>query len=425
MARILVVDDEKSIRNSLKEILEYEKHEVETASDGVECITMIKTAKKPFDIVLLDIKMPNMDGMDTLERVRLIHPDLPVIMVSGHGSIDTAVEAVKVGAFDFIPKPPDINRILITVRNALDRSHLVQETQVLKKKVSESKVPVILGNSQAINQVKELIEKIGPSGARVMILGPNGSGKELVANWIHEKSDRAEERMVEVNCAAIPSELIESELFGHKKGSFTGAYSDKKGKFLLADGGTLFLDEIGDMSLSAQAKVLRALETGRISPVGGTQEITVDVRVIAATNKDLLSEIKKGTFREDLYFRLNTIVIQVPALRDRPEDIPVLVEHFIKKFCEEYGIPTKTITKSAVKMLQQLPWEGNIRELRNIIERLIILGGSKLNEKDIQTYVMPSGKKQSSSLDLNFDDFLSLDQLFDHVKLEYHNYKGE
>lgn len=422
MARILVVDDEQAIRNSLKEILEYEKHEVETASDGVECITKIKSAQKSFDVVLLDIKMPNMDGMDALERLNIIQPDLPVIMVSGHGTIDTAVEAVKVGAFDFIPKPPDINRILITVRNALDRSHLVKETQVLKKKVNNKDIPEILGQSASIEKVKHLIEKIGPSGARVMILGPNGSGKELVAKWIHEYSDRKDQALVEVNCAAIPSELIESELFGHKKGSFTGAYSDKKGKFELANGGTLFLDEIGDMSLSAQAKVLRALETGLICPVGGTKEIKVDVRVIAATNKDLIDEIRKNNFREDLYFRLNTIVIQVPPLRERSEDIPLLVEHFIRHFCEEYGIATKKITKSAVKILQDLPWNGNIRELRNIIERLIILGGEKITDKDIQTFVLPTRSNQSN-IDLNLDEYETLDKLIDHVKAEYQNYK--
>jgi DNA-binding NtrC family response regulator len=422
MARILIVDDEAAILNSFKEILEYEKHEIETASDGVECITKIKTAKKPFDIILLDIKMPNMDGMDALERIRILYPDLPVIMVSGHGTIDTAVEAVKLGAFDFIPKPPDINRILITVRNALDRSNLVSETKTLRQKVKNSKVREILGKSVAIEKVKHLIEKTGPTGARVMILGPNGSGKELVARWLHEKSARKENKLVEVNCAAIPSELIESELFGHKKGSFTGAYDNKKGKFELADGGTLFLDEIGDMSLKAQAKVLRALESGKITPVGGNKEIEVDVRVVAATNKDLLEEIKKGNFREDLYFRLNTIVINVPPLRERKEDIPELIEHFIKQFCSEYGIPVKKITKSAVQLLQNLLWEGNVRELRNVIERLIILGSNKISDKDVQAYVMPPDKKSSASKAVDFDQFDTLDELLEQVKKDFKDY---
>ncbi|HKK88658.1 MAG TPA: sigma-54 dependent transcriptional regulator [Saprospiraceae bacterium] len=423
MARILIVDDEAAILNSLKEILEYEKHEVETASDGVECITKIKTSKKPYDVVLLDIKMPNMDGMDALERIRLIDPDLPVIMVSGHGTIDTAVEAVKLGAFDFIPKPPDINRILITVRNALDRKSLITETKTLKKQVSKGKVLDILGQSKAIEKVKHLIEKTGPTGARVMILGPNGSGKELVARWLHEKSDRAENTLVEVNCAAIPSELIESELFGHKKGSFTGAIDNKKGKFELADGGTLFLDEIGDMSLKAQAKVLRALETNKITPVGGSKEIEVDVRVVAATNKNLPDEIKRGNFREDLYFRLNTIVIHVPALRDRIDDVPILIEHFIKLFCSEYGIPVKKITKSAVQLLQKMPWEGNVRELRNVIERLIILGADKISDKDIKAYVAPL-ERSGKALDVDLEEYQDLDKLLEHVKKEYKDYKS-
>jgi DNA-binding NtrC family response regulator len=382
MAKILIIDDEKSIRSTLREILEYEKYEVEEAEDGEIGLDLIK--KNEYDAVLCDIKMPKLDGIEVLEKSHNVGKDTPFIMISAHGTIETAVEATKKGAFDFIQKPPDLNRLLLTVRNALDQSTLVTETKVLKKKVS--KTYDIVGESNAIQQVIETIDKVAPTEARVLIQGANGTGKELVAKWIHEKSQRANGPLVEVNCAAIPAELIESELFGHEKGAFTSAVKQRRGKFEQANGGTLFLDEIGDMSLSAQAKVLRALQENKISRVGGDKEIKVNVRVIAATNKDLKKEIEEKQFREDLYHRLSVILIQVPTLAERKEDIPLLADKFLEDIAAEYGSARKTITDKAIKELQKQPWTGNIRELRNVIERLVIMCGAEIDEKDVQKY---------------------------------------
>jgi DNA-binding NtrC family response regulator len=387
MATILLIDDEASIRRTLKEILEFEKYQVLEAPDGFSAIDIFK--KSTIDIVLLDIKMPKMDGLEVLDFLQEINPEVPVIMISGHGNIDTAVEAVKKGAFDFISKPPDLNRLLITLRNAQERHSLVVETKSLKRKISRAGLQDIIGECPQIITVKETIQQIAPSEARVLITGPNGSGKELVAKWIHEGSQRNNASLIEVNCAAIPSELIESELFGHEKGSFTSAHKQKLGKFEQAHGGTLFLDEIGDMSLSAQAKVLRVLQENTLSRVGGEKDIKVDVRIIAATNKDLHEEIAAGRFREDLYHRLAVIVLPVPALCDRREDIPALIDHFIKIVCKEYGIPCKKIEKDAVNTLTQLPWTGNIRELRNVMERLIILSQHKITSSEVEKYVIP------------------------------------
>ena len=387
MATILLIDDEASIRRTLKEILEFEKYQVLEAPDGFSAIDIFK--KSAIDIVLLDIKMPKMDGLEVLDFLQEINPEVPVIMISGHGNIDTAVEAVKKGAFDYISKPPDLNRLLITLRNAQERHSLVVETKSLKRKISRAGLQDIIGDCPQIIAVKETIQQIAPSEARVLITGPNGSGKELVAKWIHEGSQRNNASLVEVNCAAIPSELIESELFGHEKGSFTSAHKQKLGKFEQANGGTLFLDEIGDMSLSAQAKVLRVLQENTLSRVGGEKDIKVDVRIIAATNKDLHEEIAAGRFREDLYHRLAVIVLPVPALCDRREDIPALIDHFIKIVCKEYGIPCKKIEKDAVNTLTKLPWTGNIRELRNVIERLIILSQHKITLSEVEKYVIP------------------------------------
>ena len=387
MATILLIDDEASIRRTLKEILEFEKYQVLEAPDGFSAIDIFK--KSAIDIVLLDIKMPKMDGLEVLDFLQEINPEVPVIMISGHGNIDTAVEAVKKGAFDYISKPPDLNRLLITLRNAQDRHSLVVETKSLKRKISRAGLQDIIGDCPQIIAVKETIQQIAPSEARVLITGPNGSGKELVAKWIHEGSQRNNASLIEVNCAAIPSELIESELFGHEKGSFTSAHKQKLGKFEQANGGTLFLDEIGDMSLSAQAKVLRVLQENTLSRVGGEKDIKVDVRIIAATNKDLHEEIAAGRFREDLYHRLAVIVLPVPALCDRREDIPALIDHFIKIVCKEYGIPCKKIEKDAVNTLTKLPWTGNIRELRNVIERLIILSQHKITSTEVEKYVIP------------------------------------
>ena len=382
MPKILIIDDEKSIRNTLREILTYEKFEVEEAGDGAEGIK--KAESGSFDLILCDIKMPKMDGVEVLEKLQAINPDTPVVMISGHGTIEAAVEAIKKGAFDFISKPPDLNRLLVTIRNALDRNSLVQETKVLKRKMFKTRE--MIGNSPVINQIKEMIDRVAPTDARVLITGSNGTGKELVARWIHEKSQRVSGQLVEVNCAAIPSELIESELFGHEKGAFTSAIKQRIGKFELANGGTLFMDEIGDMSLSAQAKVLRALQENKITRVGGEKEITVSPRVIAATNKDLKSEIEKGNFREDLFHRLSVIVIHVPSLNERNDDIPILAEHFIKEICEEYGMPLKTFSPEALKELQKINWTGNIRELRNVVERLVILGDKKITDKEVKTF---------------------------------------
>lgn len=385
MAKILIIDDEKSIRKTLREILEYEKYQVDEASDGVEGIAMVQ--KEKYDIVLCDIKMPKMDGIEALDKIMQISADTPIVMISGHGNIETAVEAVKKGAFDFIAKPLDLNRLLVTIRNAMDKSTLVTETKVLKKKVS--KTFDMVGESKGIQQIQEMIERVAPTDARVLITGGNGSGKELVARWLHEKSSRANAPLIEVNCAAIPSELIESELFGHEKGAFTSAINQRKGKFEQAEGGTLFMDEIGDMSLSAQAKVLRALQENKITRVGGEKEIKVNVRVVAATNKDLQKEIAAGNFREDLYHRLSVILIHVPSLNERKEDIPLLAEHFLKMICEDHGMPNKSFSKDAIKELQKINWTGNIREFRNVVERLIILCDKTITDKDVIAYARP------------------------------------
>jgi two-component system, NtrC family, nitrogen regulation response regulator NtrX len=388
MAHILIIDDEKAIRYALRDILEHEGHKVDEAEDGQQGCQKVKAGK--YDLVLCDIKMPKMDGLEVLEKIQAFNEELPVVMISGHGTIDTAVEALKKGAFDFIQKPPDINRILVSVRNALDRGKLVEETKVLRQKVAKkAQGTQMVGESKALTTIKEMIEKVAPSDARVLITGGNGAGKEGVARSIHEKSQRASGPFVEVNCAAIPGELIESELFGHMKGSFTSAFKDRKGKFELADGGTLFLDEIGDMSLAAQAKVLRALQENRITPVGGDKDVRVNVRVVAATNKDLKKEIAEGRFREDLFHRLSVIPIHVPSLSERTEDIPLLAEHFIAQVCGEQGIAPKKINDKAVKELQKLPWSGNVRELRNVIERLVILSGKEITEGDVKAYAVP------------------------------------
>lgn len=396
MAKILIVDDERSIRQTLKDILEFEKYEVDEAKDGIECITMIQ--KNEYDVIILDIKMPKMDGMEALERIQILNPDVPVVMISGHANIDTAVEAVKKGAFDFISKPPDLNRLLITIRNAMDKSSLITETKVLKRKVSKAKVQEIIGGSTGILKIKETIERVAPTEARVLVTGSNGTGKELVARWIHEKSPRADNPIIEVNCAAIPSELIESELFGHEKGAFTSAVKQRIGKFEQANGGTLFLDEIGDMSLSAQAKVLRALQESKITRVGGDKEIKVDVRVIAATNKDLRREIDANRFREDLYHRLAVIIIHVPSLNERRDDIPLLVEHFNQSICNEYGISPKKVSYDAMELLKTVNWTGNIRELRNVVERLIILSSEEITKDDVSNYVVHTSAASNNSL---------------------------
>lgn len=385
MSKILVIDDEKSIRNTLKDILEYEKFEVALAENGNEGLEMF--GNDSFDVVLCDIKMPEMDGIEVLEKIFETGKEVQVIMISGHGNIDTAVEAIKKGAYDFIEKPLDLNRLLITIRNAMDKSTLITETRTLKKKVN--KAYEMVGESPEMIKVKEMIEKVAPTEARVMITGDNGTGKELVARWLHEKSPRSGGPFIEVNCAAIPSELIESELFGHEKGAFTSAIKQRKGKFEQADGGTIFLDEVGDMSLAAQAKVLRALQENKISRVGSDKDIRVNVRVLAATNKNMKEEIEKNTFREDLYHRLSVILIHVPSLNDRLEDIPLLADHFNRQICEEYGTPPRTITEDAIKALQGIQWTGNIREFRNVLERLIILCDKEITGKDVQAFAMP------------------------------------
>jgi two-component system, NtrC family, nitrogen regulation response regulator NtrX len=383
MADILIIDDEKAIRSTLSEILSFEGYKITEASDGEEGLK--KFGEKTFDVVLCDIKMPKLDGIEFLDKAHAINADVPIIMISGHGNIDTAVDAVKKGAFDYISKPPDLNRLLITLRNATDRTKLTTETKVLKRKVNKS--TDMVGDSPAIMKIKNTIEKVAPTDARVLVTGENGVGKELVARWLHEKSNRSDGPMVEVNCAAIPSELIESELFGHEKGSFTSAIKQRIGKFEQANGGTLFLDEIGDMSLSAQAKVLRALQEGKITRVGADKDISVDVRVVAATNKDLLKEVEDKNFRLDLYHRLGVIMIHVPSLRDRRDDIPKLVEHFTKIIAAEYGQQNKEIEKGAMLLLQANKWGGNIRELRNVVERLIIMSGKTITKEDVENYV--------------------------------------
>lgn len=385
MPSILIIDDERAIRKTLTEILGFEGYKIDEASDGEEGLK--KFRDKSYDLVLCDIKMPKLDGIEFLEKAREINQEVPVIIISGHGNIETAVEAVKKGAYDYISKPPDLNRMLITLRNAMDKKTLVAETKVLKRKVS--KVQEIVGESAPIKKIKDTIEKIAPTEARVLITGENGVGKELVARWIHEKSSRSNNAMVEVNCAAIPGELIESELFGHEKGSFTSAVKQRIGKFEQASGGTLFLDEIGDMSLNAQAKVLRALQEGKITRVGADRDINVDVRVIAATNKDLLKEVDNKNFRLDLYHRLGVIILHVPSLNDRVSDIPLLVDRFLHDVATEYGQSKKEIDQQALDLLQKYKWSGNIRELRNVVERLVILSGPKITAEDVENYVMP------------------------------------
>jgi len=387
MAKILIIEDEKAIRNVLSNIVieEDKNHEVDVAENGLDGFEMI--TQNTYDLVLCDIKMPKMDGIELLEKAIAIQPDLPIVMISGHGDLETAVESIKKGAFDYISKPPDLNRLLHTIRNGLDRKSLMVQNKVLRKKVS--KKYKMVGNSPALNKIQEMIERVAPTDARVLIMGANGSGKELIAHAIHEKSERSDAPMIEVNCAAIPSELIESELFGHEKGAFTSAIKQRKGKFEMANGGTLFLDEVGDMSLKAQAKVLRALQEHKISRVGSDKEIKVNVRVLAATNKDLQNEIKEGRFREDLYHRLGVILINNPSLDERKDDIPILIEHFNKEICKEHGIAVKTFTDDALKVLMAYKWSGNIRELRNVIERLIILSSDLIDKEAVQSF---SGK---------------------------------
>lgn len=385
MSSILIIDDEKAIRKTLNEILTFEGFKIQEAGDGEEGLKMFTA--NTYDVVLCDIKMPKLDGIEFLTKVSEVNPDVPVIMISGHGNIDTAVEAVKKGAFDYISKPPDLNRLLITIRNAMDKNSLSKEARTLKKRVN--RVQEMIGESEGIVKIKETIEKVAPTDARVLITGDNGSGKELVARWIHAKSSRNTGPLIEVNCAAIPSELIESELFGHEKGSFTSAIKQRIGKFEQANGGTLFLDEIGDMSAGAQAKVLRALQEGKITRVGGDKEIAVDVRVVAATNKDLLKEVEEKTFRLDLYHRLSVILIHVPALNDRRNDIPLLVDQFLEDIAEDYGQAKKEIEKNALEALQKHNWTGNIRELRNVVERLVILSGKTIMLEDVTNYVLP------------------------------------
>jgi two-component system nitrogen regulation response regulator NtrX len=385
MSNILIIDDEKAIRKTLSEILSYEGYKIDEAGDGEEGFR--KFREKEYDVILCDIKMPKMDGIEFLEKAKESNPDLPIIMISGHGTIETAVEAVKKGAYDYISKPPDLNRLLITIRNAMDKTSLVAETKVLKRRVS--KVQDMIGESIPIQKIRDTIDKVAPTDARILITGENGVGKELVARWVHEKSNRATGPLIEVNCAAIPGELIESELFGHEKGSFTSAVKQRIGKFEQANTGTLFLDEIGDMSPNAQAKVLRALQEGKITRVGGDKDINVDVRVIAATNKDLLREVDEKTFRLDLYHRLSVIIIHVPSLNERKDDIPLIIDKFLTDICNEYGIARKVIDDEAIRALQEYNWTGNIRELRNVVERLIILSSKSISREDVANYVLP------------------------------------
>jgi two-component system nitrogen regulation response regulator NtrX len=381
---ILIIDDERAIRKTLNEILSYEGFKIDEATDGEEGLKLF--SDKTYDVVLCDIKMPKLDGIEFLVKAGELNADVPVIMISGHGTIETAVDAVKKGAYDYVAKPPDLNRLLITIRNALDKNSLSTETRTLRKKIN--RVEEMIGESDAMKKIKETIEKVAPTDARVLITGENGVGKELVARWLHTKSKRAEQSLVEVNCAAIPSELIESELFGHEKGSFTSAIKQRIGKFELANAGTLFLDEVGDMSLPAQAKVLRALQEGKITRVGGDKEINVDVRVIAATNKNLLKEVEEKAFRIDLYHRLNVILIHVPSLNERKEDVPLLIDKFLEDIAEDYGQAKKEIDKKAVDALQKHTWSGNIRELRNVVERLVILSGKIITESDVTSHVL-------------------------------------
>jgi two-component system, NtrC family, nitrogen regulation response regulator NtrX len=410
MSKILIIDDEKAIRNTLREILEYESYQVDEAANGEEGLE--KILNDEYAAVLCDIKMPKMDGMEVLNKAHEIDDDLPFIMISGNGTIETAVEATKRGAYDFISKPPDLNRLLVTIRNAIDKKSLTVETKVLRRKVTKTRE--IIGDSPAIQNIMETIEKVAPTDARVMITGENGTGKELVARWLHEKSNRAKNAIVEVNCAAIPTELIESELFGHEKGAFTSAIKQRIGKFEQANGGTLFLDEIGDMSLAAQAKVLRALQEGKITRVGGDKDIDVDVRVVAATNKNLLQEIEKGNFRMDLYHRLSVILIHVPSLNERKEDIPILAEKFIKEVCEDNGIPRKMFLPQALDELKKLDYYGNIRELRNVVERLVILGQQRISIDDVRKFASPlSAREEEKNI---YERFSTLQDFKEYVE---------
>lgn len=425
MSKILIIDDERAIRSTLREILEYEDYQVDDVDNGADGLSLIK--RGDYSLVLCDIKMNRMDGLEVLTEGLNYKPDLPFIMISGHGTVETAVEASRKGAFDFISKPPDLNRLLITVRNALDRGSLVTETKVLKKKASKTRE--ILGESQAIGKIKETIDRVAPTEARVLVTGANGSGKELVARWLHEKSNRANAALIEVNCAAIPSELIESELFGHEKGSFTSAVKQRIGKFESASGGTLFLDEIGDMSLSAQAKVLRALQENKIARVGGEKEIDVDVRVIAATNKDLQKEIESGNFRMDLYHRLSVILIHVPPLCDRRDDIPLLTKSFLEEICTDYGMPVKKVSEAGMDALKALPWSGNIRELRNMVERLIILSDKIITDADVKAFANPSAPvaipAETGGHQPDFDNFKNFQEYKDFAEREYIKFKLE
>ncbi len=413
MANILIIDDEKSIRKTLRDILEYEGYKVMEAADGAEGLQ--KATDDEYAAILLDVKMPKKDGMEVLLELQKNGSEVPVIMISGHGTMETAVEAVKHGAYDFVAKPMDLNRLLVTLRNAMEKGSLVTETKVLKRKVGKTRE--IIGESPAIKKIIEKIEKVAPTDARVMITGENGTGKELVARWIHEKSSRAKGPLVEVNCAAIPSELIESELFGHEKGAFTSAIKQRIGKFEQASGGTLFLDEVGDMSLSAQAKVLRALQENKITRVGGDKEMPVDVRVIAATNKDLTREIERGTFRVDLYHRLGVILIHVPTLNERKDDIPILAERFVAEICEDYKMPRKQITSKAMAELQSINWTGNIRELRNVMERLVILSDNKITEQEVLAYGVANPTKDP--LENLFNKFDKFQDFKDHMESLY------
>lgn len=420
MPKVLIVDDERSIRNVLRDILTTEKYEVDEAKDGEEALEKIKASD--YDVVLCDVKMPKIDGLEVLDKAMQLKGDVQFIMISGHGTIGTAVEATKKGAFDFIEKPPDLNRLLVSLRNAMDKQTLVAETRVLKRKAS--KVREMLGSSPAIQHIKDTVARVATTDARVLITGSNGTGKELVARWLHEHSHRAANQLVEVNCAAIPSELIESELFGHEKGSFTSAVKQRIGKFEQAHGGTLFLDEIGDMSLGAQAKVLRALQESKITRVGGEKEISVDVRIVAATNKDLIREIEKGNFREDLYHRLSVVIVQVPALADRKEDIPILAQAFLDEMCAEYGFPPKKIQPSAMAVLQRMLWKGNVRELHNVMERLAIFSSTEVTEQDVLQNTLPSQHPKAQSGNEAGDDkiytrFEKLDDIKEYIEREF------
>ncbi|MFO8231544.1 MAG: sigma-54 dependent transcriptional regulator [Longimonas sp.] len=430
MATILVVDDEASIRRTLREILEYEDYTVEQASDGEEALDMAQSHS--YDLVLLDVKMPKRDGMEVLETLSTERPNLPVVMISGHGTVETAVEATKLGAYDFIEKPPDLNRLLLTVRNALDRGELETQNRRMRQTITETStgdLTPIVGESPAIADIKNTIDRVAPTEARVLITGENGTGKELVARWVHRKSNRSDEPMVEVNCAAIPSELIESELFGHEKGAFTGATQQRIGKFEQAHGGTLFLDEIGDMSLSAQAKVLRVLQEHKIQRVGGTRTVEVDVRVIAATNKNLQEEIEEGNFREDLYHRIGVILIDVPPLRERRGDIPLITEHMADRLAQRNGIPPKTLSDDALKALQRYEWRGNVRELHNVLERILILtDGDTVDADDVQRCMGPQTSSSGPTYDLihTYDAFSDardqFEKLFIQHKLDEHDW---